>query len=213
MTDTADQIRHEKSIAIEIQEDVPVESWMHYFSPSVMTKLMNKKFLKFGGLIFFYYIVQFMCCVCACNFYSDRDRLAPCISKEGTLLTGEKASEVMDLAIKLAGIFHVIEWTRTMILLTVVCLGPNLMHMWYLSALSALYGIAAFIYLMFIFWKGAAASCKASQPHRYNWLMVEVIYFWTLFFVFQFPMMVYRLYTKTDLETMLNEESNSDEDE
>ena len=118
-----------QSIALQIEEDkkVDYDNWLHYFSPSVMTQLMNKKFLKFGGCVGFYYIVQFICCVCACNFYSDADRQAPCISLDGTVVVGEQASAVMDLAIKLAGIFHIIEWIRTTILLTVTCIGVNFM--------------------------------------------------------------------------------------
>ena len=65
----------------------------------------------------------------------------------------------MDQAIKLAGIYHIIEWIRTTILLTVTCLGPNLMHIWYFSAFSVVYGIVAFIYVMVVFFGGAAAQC------------------------------------------------------
>ena len=88
-----------------------------------------------------------MCCVCACNFYSDHSRYNNCVRPDGTLIKGEAASEVYDMALYLAGIFHVIEWIRTTILLAVICIGANLMPIWYASAISALFGIAVFIYL------------------------------------------------------------------
>ena len=70
---------------------------------------------------------------------------------DGTLITGNDASAVYDMAIYLLGVFHMIEWIRTTILLTVVCIGTNLMHIWYLSALSMLYGIAVFVYAHVIY--------------------------------------------------------------
>ena len=38
-----------------------------YLQPSNLTKFMNKKFGMFGSIIGFYYIVQFIMCVSACN--------------------------------------------------------------------------------------------------------------------------------------------------
>ena len=43
------------------------------------------------------------------------------------------------------------EWIRSTILLTVVCIGTNLMQIWYLSAISMLYGIAVFVYAHVIY--------------------------------------------------------------
>lgn len=45
--------------------------WLEYFYPKTVTALMNKKYGLFGGIVFLYYTSQFICCVCACNFYSD----------------------------------------------------------------------------------------------------------------------------------------------
>ena len=112
-----------------------------------------------GAIVGFYYIIQFMCCVSACNFYSDITRLNACAITETVFLTGDEASAVFDTAIKLAGIFHIIEWIRTTILLVAICIGANVMHLWYLSAISALYGIAVFIYLHVVYASSQGMAC------------------------------------------------------
>jgi hypothetical protein len=73
-----------------------------------------------------------------------------------------KASEVYDLAIFLTGIFHIIEWVRTTILLVVICFGTNcLMYVWYLSAISTLYGVAAFVYLQLVYFSADGQACSS----------------------------------------------------
>lgn len=59
--------------------------------------------------------------------YSDSSRKLTCTSPNVISVSGESASAVFDTAIKLAGIFHIIEWIRTTILLTVIFIGVNLM--------------------------------------------------------------------------------------
>ena len=45
----------------------------------------------------------------------------------------------------MTGIFHVVEWVRATILLVVIFLGVNLMHVWYASALSSIYGLVCLV--------------------------------------------------------------------
>ena len=88
------------------------------------------------------------------------------------------------MALYLLGIFHVIEWIRTTILLAIICIGANLLPVWYLSALSAFYGIAVFIYAHVVYASDDSIACADAQKFRHDWLMVEIIYFWTLFWIF-----------------------------
>lgn len=154
--------------------------WKQYFYPAMITKIMGKKYLLMGFLVGFYYTVQFLACVSACNFYSDASRYAPCILTDDTTLEGEDASAVYDWAIFLGGVFHVVEWIRTTILLTVICIGANLMIVWYLSGLlSFVFGLGTFAYLQYVYFGTEAASaCSESQPQRHQWLLAEIIYFW-----------------------------------
>ena len=153
-----------------------------------------------------------MCCVCACNFYSDHSRDNNCVRPDKTLIKGEDASAVYDMALYLAGIFHVIEWIRTTILLAVICIGANLMPIWYASAISALFGIAVFIYLQVIYASDDSKACESAQKTRHDWLMVEIIYFWILFWIFQVPFLIIRFYKKEAIEEVLNAETPEESD-
>lgn len=173
---------------------------------------MNKQFGLFAIIVGFYYIVQFICAVCACNFYSDISRFNNCVYTDGTLITGNDASAVYDMAIYLLGIFHVIEWIRSTVLLTVVCVGTNLMQIWYLTAISMFYGIAVFVYAHVIYASDDSQACAEAQKTRHDWLMVELIYFWCLFWCFQVPMLLLRFYKKEKLEEILNAETPEESD-
>ena len=128
------------------------------------------------------------------------------------MIKGEAASEVYDKALYLAGIFHVIEWIRTTILLAIICIGANLMPIWYASAISALFGIAVFIYLQVIYASDDSKACESAQKTRHDWLMVEIIYFWILFWIFQVPFLIIRFYKKEAIEEVLNAETPEESD-
>ena len=58
------------------------------------------------------------------------------------------SSAVYDLSIKLTGIYHIITFLRTTLLITITTFGDNLMQMWYITGIiSLIYGLASFIYL------------------------------------------------------------------
>lgn len=156
---TVDKPHDDDSSKDKQDEVMPILPWSEYFKPALMTQLLHKKFGMFGGIMFLYYVIQFICCVAACNFYSDASRNNACTLSNGTKISGEEASQVLDVAIKLTGIFHVMEWIRTTILLTVICIGVNLMHVWYVSTITALYGIAVFIYLIYVYASDAGRAC------------------------------------------------------
>merc|ERR1711970_1186905 len=105
-----------------------------------MGKILNKKMAISAPIIGIYYIIQFMCCVCACNFYSDVTRKDAC-ELDGVVVTDEDASKILDTAIFMGAIFHIIEWIRTTVLLTVIFIGVTpLMWAWYVTSFNTLYG-------------------------------------------------------------------------
>lgn len=104
------------------------------------------------------------------------------------------------------------EWIRSTLLLTVVIIGANLLKYWYISAVTALYGIAVFLYAHIVYASDKGSACKSSQEYRYQWLMWEIIFFWTFFFFFQFPMIVFRLCDKKKLSQWLQDDEDEEED-
>ncbi len=72
----------------EKEEAAPRElDWREIYHPSILVKLLNKKYVFFGTIAGFNYIVQFICSIAACNFYSDASRFGPCkLESSGELL-------------------------------------------------------------------------------------------------------------------------------
>ena len=52
-------------------------------------------------------------------------------------------------------------------LLVVVCVGANLMIIWYVSTFNTVFGLAVFIYVHVVFFSEAGKACSDSQPTRY----------------------------------------------
>ena len=134
----------------------------------------------------FWYLTQFIGCVATINLYSDGDRLIPC-DVSGDLADPKKASEVYDFPLKMLAIFHLIEWLRTTVLLTVVCIGANLSIAWYLTMPNTLFGIIAYAIAHMAYFSEDGKQCKDAQENRSVWLLAEIIAFWVLFFIYSFP--------------------------
>ena len=188
-----EQVNPDKAPAEDSEEEEKpkvLDSWGSFFKPKQLGTVLHKKLYVAAPIIGLYYIINFMCCVSACNFYSDISRLDTCVSAEGVASEKESASAILDGAILLGGIFHIIEWVKTTILLTVVLIGAvNLMWAWYALKLNTIFGIVTLVFVHLAYF-GKGKDCMDSQPTRYTWLMIEVIYFWALFWFFQYPFWV-----------------------
>ena len=141
------------------EEAVEILSWKQYFEANNMTTLLGKKWGVWTPILFIYYSLNFCCCVAACNFYSDVDRNTPCQLGDGVVVEGEAAAKVLDMAIYLLAIYHIAEWIRTTILLTVIVVGSNLLKVWYASAIFSVYGLCCFIYLHVVYASDWGMAC------------------------------------------------------
>lgn len=196
------------------EKDVPKElpSWMSFFHPNVITNVLHKKYGIFGVIVALYYSMQFVCCVAACNFYSDASRKISCVRDDDSVIMGpDDSSEVLDLAIKLCGIWHVMEWIRSTVLLTVVFIGVNLMWVWYCTAVTAIYGVGVFLYLVAVYASEDGMACGKVQETRYQWMLCEIIFFFVFFWVYQVPVLLIRCFNKQKLHDALNKESEDEE--
>ena len=193
-----------------------LDSWGSFFKPKQLGTVLHKKYAVAAPIVGLYYIINFMCCVSACNFYSDESRKASCVSPDGIVYTfdeDQKSSMILDTAILIAGIFHVIEWLRTTILLTVVVIGAtNLMWAYYALGLNTIFGIVALVFVHLSYF-GEGAYCKDAQPTRYTWLLVEVIFFWALFWFFQYPFWVLFCCKQEAVHDAINAKDDDDEED
>lgn len=142
----------------------------------------------YGLNLTFWYLAQFIGAVATINLYSDGDRLFKC-AETGTLSDPEESSKVYDFPLLMIAIYHIIEWLRTTLLLTVSCIGINWSLGWYVTMPNTLYGIVAYAIVHMAYFSDDGKACKDVQESRAAWLFAEIICFWVLFFVYSFPFM------------------------
>ena len=92
---------------------------------------------------------------------------------------------VLDTAILLMAIYHLIEWIKTTLILTVACVGINLMYLYYPLVLNQVYGVIAVIYTMITVFSDDGEACSKAQVQRGLWLKVDILIFWITFFLFR----------------------------
>ena len=122
----------------------------------------------------------------------------------------------MDLVIYLLAIYHIIEWLRTTILMTTICIGVNFMWVWYITLVNSLYGLGVFIYCHIVYASARGKSRAVNQSTRYQWLMAEIIVFWCSFWIYLFPFFYLRFFKKETVHELLYaapEESEEEDEE
>ena len=161
-------------------------SWKVYMKPHYLTILISNNKLIYGFSITIWDLAQFIGCVAVVTLYSDKDRLIPC-DVTGKLADPEEASKVYDLPLVMLAIWHIIEWIRTTVLLSVVCIGVNWLQVWYMTCFNTLFGIVVYALVHMSYFSEDGKTCSEYQEYRSKWLMGEIIGFWVLFFIFTFP--------------------------
>lgn len=164
----------------------PQSPWSTYLGNKWLPVLLNNNKLIYGFWIGFYYLAQFIGCVAVINLYSDVNRLTPC-DTQGTLSSPEEATKVFDLPFLLLAIFHIIEWIRTTVLLTVICIGVKWLLFWYITVPNTLFGLVTYALVHVTYFGEDGKKCADAQPDRAAWLLGEIIAFWVIFFLFAFP--------------------------
>ena len=215
MTSYGDEIDSKpKAEADEEEEKLTNQDWSYYFHPTQATKLITGRFCVYFIYVLFYYLIQLAACIGVVNFYGDADRFIAC--NGGTLSDPEEAAKVFDVALLLLAIYHLVEWIKTTILFTVVIVGINLMWIYYVLCINSLFGIIAIIYTMIARFSVDGTECAAKQVYRGEWLIVEIIGFWVLFFLYPGPIVPLRLCKKESHDDIINKDSDdsdgSDED-
>ena len=161
-------------------------SWKVYFQPFYLTILLNKNWAIYASSFTLWYLANFIGSVAVINLYSDKDRLIPC-DVTGPLADPEEASKIFDMPLVMLAIFHMIEWIRATVLLSVVCIGVNWMLFWYITIPNTVFGLIVYALVHMSYFSDDGKACSEFQENRANWLMGEIIGFWVLFFIFAFP--------------------------
>jgi hypothetical protein len=163
-----------------------------------------------GSFITVYYSLQLVACIAVTNFYGDADRFTSCGPDKANTSPIDSAN-VFDGVLLLLAIYHIIEWLKTTLLLTVACVGLNLMHVYYFLGLNTLFGIFVIFYTMIVLFSEEGSDCAKTQYYRGLWIEAEIVGFWALFFLYPGPILALRGCSKEAHEEILNKESD-DED-
>ena len=97
------------------------------------------------------------------------------------------------------GLYHIIEWFRTILLLTVTCMKYEiLMYIYNALFVNLIFGVIVALYAHIVRFGAAGSACAAAQPERAQFLLAEIIFFYILYiisgvFIFAFPKMSYEL--------------------
>ena len=154
-----------------------------------------------------FYIVQFLLLIFGVNAYSDVD--------EGNMACGGLSSDegqaLFDKAILLLTIYHLIEWLRWAVLLTVCFIGHNLIPIWYLTTPNSLYGIVAHIIGLMALMSDNT-ECKEAQASRVDylkWNLISIIFL----IITVFPFMYLKCMSEKSLQDALKEDDESDDED
>ena len=149
---------------------------------------------KFCMPLGLYYILQFGLALCCANAYSDVERKTPC-GVSSKQLKGEEAGAVYDMALLMLGIFHIVEWVRTALLITCTTMENMglLMWTWHITTpLNALFGVVCYVYAHYARFNANGMMCVDAQPSRAKFLVAQVLFFYIVYilaalFIFSFP--------------------------
>jgi len=130
--------------------------------------------------------------------YAHTEKGEGCIV--GYDVDGQPTSDsVYGTALLLMGLFHIIEWFRTILLLTVTCMKYEIvMYIYNILFLNLIFGFVTAIYAHVARFGSLGSECAASQPKRAQFLLAEVIFFYILYiivflFIAAFPKVAYEL--------------------
>jgi hypothetical protein len=99
------------------------------------------------------------------------------------------------------GLYHIIEWFRTILLLTVTCMKYEiLMYIYNALFVNLIFGVIVALYAHVARFGeyGTLCAAEGAQPERAQFLLAEIIFFYILYiisgvFIFAFPKMSYEL--------------------
>ena len=109
------------------------------------------------------------------------------------------SAAVYDKAFLLMGLFHIIEWLRTIVLLASTCMGGVfLLVIYQVTAINALFGFVAYVFAHYALFCADGQDCSNAQINRSQFLIAEIIFFYVIYgisilFVLAFPKMAFEL--------------------
>ena len=146
-----------------------------YLKPSESFIIVSKRWGQFtlmGGLIYLYHLFW---TINGVDKYADNTREIECVGVDYTGKSSEEvaaySSSILDTAILLVTIFHMIEWVRWTAYLTMALVSVNLFPFYYLLSINIIFGLFALVYGIMTSMGDEGAACgDSNQPERQRFL-------------------------------------------
>ena len=116
------------------------------------------------------------------------------------------------MALLLLIIYHLIEWVRIITFGVCVVIGANLMHLYYFTSLNTLYGIFAYCYAHARRFNAYGKACAEVQTYRAQFLLAEVIIFWTAFHIMSAPWILMKFMKPESVDKAFKGGSDNEEE-
>ena len=117
------------------------------------------------------------------------------------------------MALFLLTIYHLIEWFRVIFILIKILLGQNFIPLYYFTYLNSFYGVAVYCYTHYARFSPHGITCSAGQPLRAKLLLLEVIFFWTIFILWTLPQIYMLCFSHEKLaRDYIGEEEDGDDE-
>lgn len=136
------------------EEQLPVQPLNFYLKSENTFKIISTRWGLFTALSGVIYVYHLIATIAGVNVYTDVSRLTPCAGKEG-----DEASKVLDLAIALTTIFHMIEWVRQTIFLTSALVNVNIVGIFYALSLNIPFGFIVMLVAIITRYTEDASAC------------------------------------------------------
>ena len=139
----------------EEEEKQPIQAFPYYLKHEVSYKILATKWVLFTCLGGFTYFYHFAWTVTGVDNFCDYTRNNACGDK-----SGDDASAILDTAIALVTVFHMIEWLRQTVFLTTALVNVNLMPLYYFLSINVPFGFIAMLIGVATGFSSAGGECQ-----------------------------------------------------
>ena len=159
-----------------------------------MHEILQKRWFIFFLMVSVVYSYHFISIITGMNQFVHYTRFIGCGTAVGEGKFKE-ASALFDTPLFIVLVFHIIEWVRQTILITVILVGVKWIPAYFILTINLPFGIIACLYGA-ISGLTAAADCKTAQPGRVAFLSLQILTFFLYLFWFFLPAVVFKINDK-----------------
>jgi hypothetical protein len=154
----------------DAEPELPIQPFKFYCTSKATFKIVWNNwgwFTILGGFVYFYHLCF---TIAGVNNYSDITRKALC----GDAKNADDASGIMDTAIVMVTVYHMIEWLRWLVWCTTATVGVDLIPLFYgVSLFNIPFGIISMLVAIGSRFSGSASDCAAEmQVERARYLLL-----------------------------------------